>query len=363
MGGRVERCCRDGAACGSAHEGLTLFPMRKQSAPRRDRPPTAPRADDAGPRPLDDVTALVVFAEVIQQRSFTRAARKLETSTSAVSKRIARLERRLTTALLTRTTRHVRPTEAGLALYEHCLTILREIEHAELYVAGLASTPRGLLRISAPVYFGELYVAPLLAELARDYPELRLDLSLSDRFVDLTTEGFDLAVRVGTLGDSSLGVRKLAQDPLVTCAAPAYLQRRGTPRHPTELLEHDCLRYTLASQRGRWGFRGPKGEPLHVPITGSFDSDHSGALRVAATAGLGIVYLPRFYLAEAIERGALVRILADFSPPPLDIQAIYPNRKLLPPKTRVCLDHLARELPRRIASSEAVAKSRGRRAS
>src|SRR6185503_13003585 len=131
---------------------------------------------------LDDVAALVIFAHVIQQRSFTRAARQLDTSTSAVSKRIARLERGLGTALLTRTTRHVAPTEAGLALYEHCLRILREVEDAELLVAGFASTPRGLLRISAPVYFGELHIAPLLAELARQYPQLRLELSLNDQF-------------------------------------------------------------------------------------------------------------------------------------------------------------------------------------
>jgi DNA-binding transcriptional LysR family regulator len=127
-----------------------------------------------------------------------------------------------------------------------------------------------------------------------------------------------------------------------------------------QFVEHDCLRYTLASQRGRWRFRGPAGETLYIPVTGSFDSDHSGALRVAACAGLGIVYLPRFYLAEAIERGALVRILPGFSPPPIDIQAVYPGRKLLAPKTRACLDFLARELPKRMARCEAVARSGGR---
>jgi len=331
--------------------------MRKQSVPPPERTTPARAAENSGSGALDDVAALVVFAKVIQQRSFTRAAHQLESSTSAVSKRIARLESRLGTALLTRTTRHVSPTEAGLALYEHCLRILREVENAELLVADFTAEPRGLLRISAPVYFGELNIAPLLAEFAHDYPALRIELSLSDRFVDLTAEGFDLAIRLGALGASSLGVRKLARDPLVACASPAYLQRRGTPRHPKDLVEHDCLRYTLSSQRGRWHFRGAKGEPLQIPITGGFDSDHSGALRVAACAGLGIVYLPRFYLADSIERGALVRILADFSRAPIDIQAVYPNRKLLAPKTRACLEFLARELPKRMARCEAIAKS------
>ena len=191
--------------------------MRKQSvppfertAPARTAPArTAPTraAENSGSGALDDVAALVVFAKVIQQRSFTRAAHQLESSTSAVSKRIARLESRLGTALLTRTTRHVSPTEAGLALYEHCLRILREVENAELLVADFTAEPRGLLRISAPVYFGEVNIAPLLAEFAHDYPELRIELSLNDRFVDLTAEGFDLAIRVGALSASSLGFR------------------------------------------------------------------------------------------------------------------------------------------------------------
>ncbi|MEY4551579.1 MAG: hypothetical protein RL685_7774 [Pseudomonadota bacterium] len=326
--------------------------MGKQSAARRpppssDRTQRAPDAPEAGA--LDDVAALVIFARVLQQRSFTRAARDLNTSTSAVSKRIARLEARLGASLLTRTTRHVVPTEAGLALYERCLRILREVEDAELLVADLHGAPRGLLRVSAPVYFGELHIAPLIAGLARLHPELRIELSLSDRFVDVTAEGFDLAVRIGPLSGATLNVRKLVQDPLVACAAPAYLERRGTPQHPQDLLEHDCLRYTLASNKGRWRFADESGEALHVPVMGPFDSDHSGALREAAIAGLGIVYLPQFYLAEALKRGALLRVLTSFAPPPIDIQAVYPSQQRLPPKTRACVDFLAEELPKRLA--------------
>jgi len=331
--------------------------MRKQST--RGKGDSGPEPSAAGPGALDDVAALLIFAEVIQQRSFTRAAHELGTSTSAVSKRIARLEARLGTSLLTRTTRHVSPTEAGLALYEHCLRILREVEAAELLVADLNAAPRGLLRVSAPVYFGELHIAPLLAEFGRRHPDVRLELSLSDRFVDLAAEGFDLAVRIGALSGASLSVRRLVRDPMVACAAPAYLERRGTPQHPTDLLAHDCLRYTLASQRGRWRFRGEGGEALYIPVTGPFDSDHSGALREAAIVGLGIVYLPQFYLAEALERGALLRILGDRSPALIDIQSVYPGQRRLPPKTRVCLDFLAQELPQRLARRGARAAAAG----
>jgi DNA-binding transcriptional LysR family regulator len=335
--------------------------MRKQSSARHRAPASVPsgprpRAADAGePGALDDVAALLIFARVIQQRSFTRAARALDTSTSAVSKRIARLEARLGASLLTRTTRQVVPTEAGLALYERCLRILREVEDAELLLADLHAAPRGLLRVSAPVYFGELHIAPLIANLALRHPGLRIELSLSDRFVDLAAESFDLAVRIGPLSGATLNVRKLVRDPIIACAAPAYLQRRGTPERPRDLLEHDCLRYTLTTHKGRWRFHDEQGETVYVPVTGPLDSDHSGALREAARAGLGIVYLPQFYLAEALQRGELVRVLAPFAPSPIDIQAVYPSQQRLPAKTRACLDVLTEELPKRLALCAAQA--------
>jgi len=336
--------------------------MPRQPGGARPRRAAAP-AEAVGQGALDDVAALVIFARVIQQRSFTRAARDLDTSTSAVSKRIARLEARLGAALLTRTTRHVSPTEVGLVLYEHALRILREVEDAELLVADLTAAPRGLLRVSAPVYFGELHIAPLLAALAQRQPELRIELSLSDRFVDLSAEGFDLAVRIGPLSGASLSVHKLVRDPLVACAAPAYLERRGTPQHPRDLLEHDCLRFTLSSNRGRWRFRDEQGESLFVPVLGPFDSDHSGALREAACAGLGVVYLPQFYLAEDLQRGQLVRVLEKFSRDPIAIQAVYPSNKRLPPKTRACLDFLGQELPQRMARGAGATRTNAARGS
>jgi DNA-binding transcriptional LysR family regulator len=320
--------------------------MRKQSGT-----PVLRRSDtrEHAAGPFDDLTALMVFARVVQRRSFTAAARELDTSTSAVSKRIARLEQQVGALLLTRTTRQVSPTETGLALYQRCLRILREVEDAELLVAGLSEVPRGLLRVSAPVYFGQLHVAPLLAELLKANPELRLELSLSDRFVDLVAEGFDLAVRIGKTMGASLVGRTLCKVPAIACAAPEYLERRGTPLEPRDLLNHDCLRYTQRTPPHVWHFRSHAHEVVSIPVTGSFDSDHSGALREAAIAGLGVVFLPWFYVAEALERGSLRPILAEYSRDEFSVRGVYPSGKLVPPKTRVCLDYLAQALPARMS--------------
>jgi DNA-binding transcriptional LysR family regulator len=292
-----------------------------------------------------DVQMLVIFARVIQDRSFSRAAAELGTSTSAVSKRIARLEQLAGARLLARTTRHVAPTEAGLVLYERCLRILREVEEAELIVAGLTKAPRGLLRLSAPVYFGEVYVAPLIAELLQRELELRVELSLSDRFVDLVAEGFDLAVRIGALSGASLSARKLAVTPVVVCASPRYIARRGRPVAPKDLINHDCLRYSLDAVRHSWRFRGKKREAIVVPVTGPLEANHGGSLRQAAIAGLGLACLPSFYVAEALERGTLVTVLDEYCADELGVFAVYPEGKLVPPKTRVCIDYLAKALP------------------
>ena len=334
-----------GSRAGAKASARPVPTKTSPSLPRSER-----TADVAAAGHFDDVSALLVFARVIQRRSFTQAARELDTSTSAVSKRIARLELRVGAQLLTRTTRQVTPTEAGLAVYQHCLRILREVEDAELAVAGFSGVPRGLLKVSAPVYFGELHVAPLLADLVRQNPELRLELSLSDRFVDLVAEGFDLAVRIGRVSGASLITRTLCRSPQLAAAAPSYLQRRGIPETPEGLLDHDCLRYMRDGATHAWRFRSRDGEPLTIPITGSFEADHGGALREAAIAGLGVCYLPAFYLAEAIDQGSLQQILADFSGEELGIHGVYPSNKIMAPKTRVCLDFLAETLAPRLAS-------------
>jgi DNA-binding transcriptional LysR family regulator len=290
---------------------------------------------------------MVIFARVIQERSFTRAAQRLGTSTSAVSKRVARLEERTNAQLLARSTRRVTPTEAGLALYERCLRILREVEDADLFVEALSVMPRGLVRISAPVYFGEVFVAPLLGALLRRETELRAELVLDDRFVDLVGEGYDFAVRVGRVtAGASLVVRRLARTRQVVCASPDYLARRGRPLVPRDLLDHDCLRYTLDPTRNTWRFKAASGEAIVMPITGGFESNHGGALAKAAAQGLGIACLPRFYVAESIERGELVTLLDEYCDIEIGIHAVSPSAsRHMPAKTRACVEWLARELP------------------
>jgi len=296
---------------------------------------------------------MVVFARVIQERSFTRAARQLGTTTSAVSKRVARLEARTGARLIGRSTRVVVPTEAGLALYERCLRILREVQDADLFVQGLSGVPRGLLRISAPVFFGEMYVAPLVATLARREPELRVELMLEDRFVDLVREGFDVAVRVGRSTGAALVAKRLARMPEVVVASPEYVERRGRPLAPSDLLEHDCLRYTLDAAPGRWTFEGGSGEAIAMPIRGVLDCNHGGALRQAALAGLGIAFLPRFYVHDALERGELVTLLETYCKTERGIHAVYPAAREQLPKTRACVEFLARELPLRLSAKGA----------
>jgi DNA-binding transcriptional LysR family regulator len=188
----------------------------------------------------------------------------------------------------------------------------------------------------------------LVAELIASQRELRVDLSLSDRFVDLVAEGFDLAVRIGATTGSALVARRLARTRVVACASPAYLASRGRPRVPKDLLDHDCLRYALDPSRHSWRFRSKSGDPIAVPVTGGFECNHGGALRQAALEGLGVVMFPVFYAARAIEQGDLVTVLDEFCDAEVGIHAVYPSGRLMPPKTRACVDWLARELPSRL---------------
>jgi DNA-binding transcriptional LysR family regulator len=184
----------------------------------------------------------------------------------------------------------------------------------------------------------------------RREPELRVELSLSDRFVDLVAEGFDLAVRIGELTGAALSARKLAVTRVVVCASPEYLARRGRPLAPNDLIGHDCLRYSLDPIRHSWRFRGKKGGSIVIPVTGPLEANHGGSLRQAAIAGLGLVFSPSFYVAEAIESGALVTVLDEFCDVELGVFAVYPTGRLVPPKTRACIDHLAKALPASLAS-------------
>lgn len=289
----------------------------------------------------DDVLSLVYFARVVELKSFTAAAQKLGVSKSVVSARLSSLEERLGSRLLQRTTRKLSLTADGLALYERAARIANEADAATERAAALSSTPRGALRVNAPVHLAQLYLAqPIAAFLAR-YPEVRVELLVSDRFVDLVEESVDVALRVSArLRDSSLVGRKLAEARTVVCAAPAYLKARGTPATPADLLDHDCLRYSLIKAADEWRFR-QGGKSLSVPVASRFEAASGSVLREAALAGMGIAVLPSFAVADDLASGRLQQVLAEFSFVRIAIHALYSSARVLPANVRAFVEVLA----------------------
>ena len=290
---------------------------------------------------MDNLTDIAVFVRVVERASFTMAADDLGLSRAVVSKYISRLEKRLGSRLLHRTTRRLSLTEAGAALFEASRGAIERIEEAEAALAQLQSQPRGRLRVSAPMSFGILHLGPAMAEFARAYPAVTLDMRLDDRYVNLVEEGFDVAVRIGALSDSSLVARKLAATRAVVCASPHYLARQGEPESPEDLAAHDCLLYSYLSTANVWRFSAPDGREIPVAVTGSFRINNGIVLAEAAVAGHGIVMAPTFYVGPLIRDKRLKQILARYRLPDLPIHAVYPQRTHVPPKVRVFIDFLA----------------------
>jgi len=290
----------------------------------------------------DHLSAMAVFARVVEEGSFSDAARGLGVSKSAVSKQVGRLEDRLCVRLLNRTTRQLSLTEAGTAFYEHCRQLVADADAAESAVTHLAAAPRGTLRVNAPMSFGQLHVAPALPDFLAAYPELAVEMQLNDRTVDLIEEGFDLAIRIGQLRDSSLIARRLAPMRRVVCAAPSYLDARGRPGHPRDLKQHECLIYSYLSSGREWRFHGGDGD-LRVPIQGRLEINNGDALLAAARQGFGVVMLPTFLAAADVKAGRLEPVLQDWCEAQTGgIHAVFPASRNLSPKVRVFVDFLAR---------------------
>jgi DNA-binding transcriptional LysR family regulator len=288
----------------------------------------------------DDVLAMVYFARVVQARSFTAAAAKLGVSKSVVSARVAALEARLGVRLLQRTTRRLSLTPEGLSLYDRCARVVAAADEAAAEAAGAGQAPRGVLRVNAPSTFAPEYLPGPMAAYLRRFPDMRIELSLSDRVVDLVEEGIDVAVRISArLRESSLVVRKLAADRTVVCASPAYLAERGTPQSPQELVHHDCLRYAELRAEDEWRFRGG-GKSFAVPVAGKLSSASGAFLREAAVAGLGLAVLPTFMAARALAAGRLVAVLERWCFVQLGVYAVYPQARAVPSKTRAFVDLL-----------------------
>lgn len=288
---------------------------------------------------MADLNLMAVFARVVEAGSFSEAARRAGTSRSAISKAVAKLEKSLGAHLLNRTTRYLSLTEIGAAVAEHCARILEEATEAEKLVGSLSNEARGVLRVSASVAFGTLHVAPALAEFLPRHPELKIDLSITDRWVNLAEEGFDVAIHVSGDPPPNLVARPLAPVRRQLCATPEYFRRRGTPRTPADLIEHNCLDYTRSGEPGRWRFTGPEGE-ISVPINGPLHVDDDEALSQAVLGGLGVGLLPTFIVGKALQNGDLQAVLSEYIPVERHVYAMYLPTRHLPNKVRVFIDFM-----------------------
>jgi DNA-binding transcriptional LysR family regulator len=290
---------------------------------------------------MDRFEELRTFVAVVESGGITAAADRLGIAKSAISRRLADLEERLAVQLFRRTTRRMSLTDTGRGFYERGLRILADLDEAEQAVSEQHATLRGRLRVAVPLSFGLLHLGPAVDDFLRLHPDLAFDLDLNDRQVDLLAEGFDLAVRIADLGDSTLIARRLAPIRHVACASPAYLEARGRPRHPAELADHPCLVYANAPSPGVWEYTDRDGRPGRVTVRARVQANNGDCLRQAAEAGQGIVMGPNFILHHAIERGTLVPVLTDVGWPLFNAYAVYPGTRHLSRRVRAFVDFLA----------------------
>lgn len=281
-----------------------------------------------------------MFIAVMETGSFVSAAERLETSSGQASKLISRLEADLGVRLLNRTTRSVSPTEAGQAYYERLRPLIDEFDALDLDIRDISQSPRGRLRVTAPLTFGILELAPALNAFAGRYPEIELDVSFSDRVINLVDDGFDMAVRVGRPEDSSLIIRKLCAVRIVVVGAPAYIERHGAPKTPNDLERHACIADTNFRDPQRWPFRDKHGKAQSVSVNGRIRYSNGEACLKAAEGGLGLACVPGFVAGEAIRAGRVVRLLQDFETEPFDVSVLYPHGRHLAAKVRLLVDEL-----------------------
>lgn len=288
---------------------------------------------------MDKLASLRAFVKVVELGSFSEAGRQLRLSRSAVSKYVGDLEQGLGVQLLNRTTRHASPNENGQTYFERALGILSDIDAADQAVAQLQSTPRGLLRVNAPMSFGTLQLGSAVADFMERYPELQLQLVLSDDLVDPVQDGFDVTLRIAELESSSLIARKIVPIDRVVCASPAYLDRHGVPAHPRELRNHVSLTYGFLLTGNQWKLTGEDGDHWIQP-SWSLCVNNAEVLRDAAIKGRGVALLPTFIAGDALHDGRLVSVLSAWKAPPLTLYAIYPPTRHLSVKVRLLIDFL-----------------------
>jgi DNA-binding transcriptional LysR family regulator len=313
---------------------------------------------------LPDLEGPAIFAKVVEMRSFAAAASELKLSKATVSKAVSRLEARLGTRLINRTSRRLALTDAGRQLSSRAAHILAEGEAAEDHTLAQSTAPRGLVRLAAPMSFGVLHVAPLLPEFLAAYPEVSIDLHLSDETVDVIGDGFDAAIRIAALPDSSLVARRLCGMPTYLVGAPAYLSKHGRPKHPLHLAGHRCIGYAYATTPDTWRFTNKAGESATVRPSGPLRVNNGDAMMPALIAGIGLGVLPEFVVRDALADGRLERLLPDWSLPSGAVHWIMPPGGPRPKRVEVLGNFFTKKLSRRTARAmmaEPAASSRSER--
>jgi DNA-binding transcriptional LysR family regulator len=281
---------------------------------------------------MDRLQGMQLFIRVVETGSFSKASADVGLTQPTATKHVAALEQRLGARLFHRSTRGVTPTEIGLLYYEKCRLITREVEEADNLAALQQSRVRGQLRISTSVAFGRRVLVPLVIGFMREHPELHIDLSFDDRYVNMVEQGIDVAIRMGQLADSSLGASYLGVNPWVLVASPDYLAQHGTPAHPDELNRHAALIYSTVQGDERWRFVGPDGQALQSPVQGPLRSNNLSALLAATRAGMGLAALPWYVAHASVKDGAVRPVLNEWTLPSQEIHAVFPSPRLVPIK-------------------------------
>jgi DNA-binding transcriptional LysR family regulator len=293
-------------------------------------------------------TALVrTFVDVMRRGSFASVARDREVDPSSISRSIAALEEQLGIRLFQRTTRRLSPTEAGMVYFDRIEPLIEEIERAHHLAADVGQRPSGVLRVTTSVSFGQECIVPLLPDFTSAHPELSLELLLSDAVIDIVAERVDVAIRLGVLADSSLVATQLLQTSYSVCASPDYIARRGLPKTPRDIEQHECLLFLLPGFRTRWIFRDKQGELTEVPVAGRVTISNAAALRQCAVAGMGLALLPQWNIGADLLSGKLVTLFANYDVTATDFKSaawlLYPSRSYMPLKVRAFGDYLKRE--------------------
>ncbi len=292
---------------------------------------------------MDTFSTIPIFTAVVELGSFSDASRKLGITKSAVSKRISVLELHLGAKLIQRTTRKLSLTEAGEQYYSYIHKAKSLVNEGEDAIASLQGTPRGQLKVSIPMVFGQLYIAPLLSEFLLRFPDIKLNLSMDDKVVDLVRDGLDMVLRIGALPDSSLVARKLSVCRSVLCGSPAYFKKHGEPHILSDLKQHNCLYYSYFRSGMEWAFDGPNG-PERIKPEGNIQVNNSNVLKQLILDDVGICQMPLFIVEQELSSGALVTTLQQYRLPEHGIYAVYPQRAFLPAKLKVFLEYLEEKL-------------------